>query len=143
MAAVIPGEGTVLKVTISSTLTAIVQVTNISGPTFGVASVETTALDSTAHTFRPSKLVDGGEVSLDIEYDPNNSTHQAFTALLAAPAIVACELIFNDTLTTHSKIAFNAFLTGFEPGGMTVEENLTAAVTLKVTGLPVHSAGTP
>lgn len=141
--AVIPGEGTILKVTISAALTAIVQVTNIGGPTFGVASVETTALDSTAHTFRPSKLVDGGEVSLDIEYDPNNATHQKFTSLLAAPAVVACELIFNDGLTTPAKIAFNAFLTGFEPNGMAVEENLGASITLKVTGLPIHSAGIP
>lgn len=99
-----------------------------------VGSVETTNLSSTTKTYRPT-LPDGGEVSLELEYDPTDTagTHGFLKTISGTPAIYSWTITYP---TTPSKTdVFSAFLTkgpGRSAGGP--EENLTGAVTLKITG---------
>ncbi len=130
--AVYAGQGTVLKMTISSTLTAIAQVTEIDGPGMSTGTKETTNLASTIIT-RRAQLPDPGTISATIQYDPTDATHTFLTTTAGSwpQAAVACEIDF-PVSTTH-KAAFSAILTKFAPKGMNEEDNLEADIELQVT----------
>lgn len=132
--AVSPGQGATLKMTISSTLTALAQVVEIDGPGMEVGTKEITNLGDTVKKYR-AQLPDGGEINATIEYDYADATH-AFLATTVGTwpqAAVACEVNF----TASHKAAFSAVLTKFAPKGMNTEDNLEADITLKVTGAVV------
>jgi hypothetical protein len=127
------GQGTVLSATISSILTAVAQVLEISGPDLGVGSKETTNLASTIKTYR-AQLPDPGTLSFTIQYDPADATHQFLMTTWATwPQVpVVWKVLFNTT-ATHSW-SFSAILTKFSPKGMNEEDNLEADMELKLTG---------
>lgn len=125
--AIVPGKGTLLKLGSST----IAQRVSISGPSRQVGTVETTNLDSTTKTYRPT-ILDNGELSLDIEFDPDDATHISLEDLMTTPAVSTWALVFADA--TPSTYSFSGILTGFEIGGMEVEGNLTASLTIKLTG---------
>jgi hypothetical protein len=128
------GQGTVIKFTISSTLTALTQVVEIDGPDAVVGTKETTNLSSSAKTYRAT-LPDGGSVSATIQYDPADTTHSALTAainLWPQPA-VAGSITFNTT-GTHAA-SFTCILTRFHPKGMNEEDNLEADIEFKISGI--------
>lgn len=124
--------------TISRDGVEIAEVRNIGGPKLSRA-----ALEATHHTseemWREFKkgLKDGGEVSLELQFVPDNSTHNYATGILADFAddttISEWVLTFPDTGATTW--TFDAFVTAFEPA-QPFDELLTASVTLKVTGVP-------
>lgn len=125
--AVIEGHGTLLKLgddTIAHRVT-------ISGPTRQVGTAETTDLDSTAKTYRAT-LADNGEVSLECWFDPDDDSHIALEDLVNSPELATWSLVFpTATPTTYT---FSGILTGFELSGMEVEGNLTASLTIKISG---------
>lgn len=123
--AIVPGKGTLLKLG----STTIAQRVTISGPSRSVGSVETTHLDSATKTYRPT-ILDNGELSLEIEYDPDDATHTSLEDLMATPEIESWVLEFANG-TTYT---FDGFLTGFEPNGMEVEGKLLASLTIKLSG---------
>jgi len=128
------GQGTILKVTISSTLTAVFQLLEVDGPGAEIGTKETTNLGSTVKTFR-AQLPDPGELSFTVQYDPSDTTTtQALQAMVMTwpQAAVVWNLIFN-TSPSHSW-AFSAILTGFKPKGMNEDDNLEADLKLKLTG---------
>jgi hypothetical protein len=131
--AVHTGNGSILKATISSVLTAIAQVTEIDGPSIEVGTKEITNLSDTVKKFR-ALLPDYGEVTFTIEYDPADTTHAFLqTTVATSPqSAIVYELDFSDT--TH-KATFSAFITEFHPKGMTPEDTLEADVKLKITGV--------
>lgn len=132
---VVPGLGTVLKIgdggSPTEVFTAIAQVTEIAGPNGEVVTAETTNLASTAKTFR-GVIFDGGEVTFTIQYDPRGASHTILDGFYAAvpPAQHNFQLIFQSL----SKAAFAAIITKLNPTGMTVDGNLEAECSLKVTG---------
>lgn len=129
------GQGTVLSMTISSTLTAIAQVLEISGPEVTVGAKETTNLGSTSKSYR-AQLPDSGKITFSVQYDPAGTTHQALTtAVNTWPQLpVAWKILFNTTGGSDAA-TFSAFVTKFAPKGMNTEDNLEADVELQVTGL--------
>jgi hypothetical protein len=133
------GQGTVLKATISSTLTVIAQVTEIDGPAVEVGAKETTNLASTSKTYR-AQLPDSGTVSFTIQYDPANTTHTQLTAWANTwpQTLIVWNVLFNTTGGSDTA-AFSAFLTKFKPKGMNEEDNLEADVELKLSGLVTWS----
>jgi len=134
--AINPGQGTVLKATIASTLTQVAQMVTLSGPNCEVESIDKTLLTDTKKRYRPG-LPDGGEVSGTAFYDPNDPTHLFMFGLLAAPAIIAWELVYHDAEGT--KEDFSGFLTKFERNGMEVNSNLGVDFTIKLDGLSTQS----
>lgn len=123
--AIVAGKGTLLKLD----STTIAQRVTISGPSRSVGSAETTHLDSATKTYRPT-ITDNGELSLDIEYDPADSTHISLEGLVNSPSIESWTLEF----ANGASYEFDGFVTAFEPSGMEVEGNLTASLTIKLSG---------
>jgi hypothetical protein len=133
------GQGTILKMTISSSLTAIAQVVEISGPEVTVGKKEKTNLSDVAVRKR-AQLPDGGTVSFTIQYDPADSTHTALTTAVNSwpQAAVVWNQIFN-TVAGTDKAVYTAFITKFAPKGMNQEDNLEADLELEIDGVPTWS----
>ena len=116
------GTGT----TVSFNAVAIAEVLDVTPPAMSRESVQSSHMGTTvAHTFLPTKLYDGGEVTLEIAFDPKLTT--AFTNVDAQEVIIT----FPDSAGTTW--TFQAFITGYEPADP-LEDRMTATLTLKVTG---------
>jgi len=132
--------GTLLKIgdgAPTEVFTTIAEVMDISGPSQTMATAETTSQTSAnkARTFIGTVL-DGGEVTFDINYEPAGATHDQTTGLIKDQTDLTVrnfELVFPDPATTTW--SFAALVTNFEPTAP-VDGALTASVTLKVSGLP-------
>ena|SRR5271166_4595728 len=133
------GQGTILKMTISSTLTAIAQVLEISGPDVSVGAKDKTNLSDVVKRYR-AQLPDMGKVTFSVQYDPADSTHQALTTAVNTwpQAPVIWNQIFN-TISGNDKAVYSAFLTKFSPKGMNQEDNLEADIELQIDGLVTWS----
>lgn len=118
----------------------IAEVTEIGGPSFSAEVLDITHLRS-PNMWREkiAGLKDGGEVTLTLNFDPGNATHNAATGLLAgyagavAPPTDTYTLVFPDDDATTWE--FPAFVSGYEPTAA-FEDKLTADVTLTVAGAP-------
>lgn len=134
MSTVWAGQGTVLKATISSSLTAIAQVLEIDGPGIEVGTIETTNLGSTSKS-RRAQLPDSGKITATIQYDPTDTTHQFLTTtILTWPqAAITWELLFPSAVGSHN-YQFSAILTKFAPKGFNEEDNIEADIELELTG---------
>jgi hypothetical protein len=129
------GYAAVLQTTISSVLTNIAGVRDISGPSLSQDTIEVSSRDSIWKEYVGGQ-VDGGEITFDIVYDPDTPTHLAGTAGglvkdLMAGTLQAFKLKFADT--TPATATFSALVTKFTPkapyNGMQA-----ADVTLKISG---------
>lgn len=87
---------------------------------------QTTAWEETVGT-----ILRSGEISLDIVYDPGETTHAALITAMESKTLSAFDLKFTDGTMWE----FNAYVVGFEPSAP-VEGALTASVTLKIDGEP-------
>jgi hypothetical protein len=116
----------------------IVQIKSISGPGLSLDTEDVTTHDSTAGWEEVvATIIRSGQVTFEIEYDPNAATHKnAAGGLLydlASRTANAYTLVFPSTAAVTW--TFTAFVTGFEPSAP-VEGALTATVTMKITGQP-------
>ncbi len=133
---IIPGAGTLFQISIASVYTTVGQRVTITGPSIEVNNADTTHLDSATVTNRPT-LADGGEVSLQIFFDPTDTvSHQTLAGLASTKLITNFKLIFAVT-GPNNTYTFAGFLTKYEVSGMEWSANLTADITIKVNGLPV------
>lgn len=117
--------------------TAIAEVSNIGGPNLSLDPIDVTHHSSTAGWKEfVGGLLDGGEVSFEINYDPVGATHDASTGLIAdmvARTMRNFQLVFPDTGNTTW--SFAALVTAFEPSEP-VDDKLAASITLKLSGQP-------
>jgi len=132
--------GTLLKVGDGGTpesFTTIAEVSNIGGPALKLEPIDVTNHSSTGGWKEfVGGLLEGGELSLEINYDPTHATHDASTGLIAdmaARTVRNFQLVFPDTSSTTW--SFAALVTGFEPSEP-VDGKLSAAVALTVSGQP-------
>ena len=140
MSNAIPGYGTLLKIGdgagTAEQFTTIAEVGDIAGPGFSVDTNDVTSHDSPG-AMREFKagLIDPGELSFPINFQPTNATHDAVTGLLSVMsdrAVTNFKLIFPDTGATEA--AFAALVTKFdvkEP----VAGIISADLTLKISGV--------
>ena len=107
-------------------------VKGISGPGLSVDTEDVTTHDqATAWEEVVGTILRSGEATLDLVFDPGETTHAGILAGLVGKAAEAFELKFPDASQTMWE--FDAFVTGFEPGAP-VDGALTASVTVKLTG---------
>ena len=132
--------GTLLKIGDGGSpesFTTVAEVSSIGGPTLSLDPIDVTSHDSTGGWRQfVGGLLDGGEVSLEINYDPVGATHDASTGLIAdmvARTLRNFQLVFPDTGNTTW--TFAALITAFEPSEP-IDDKLSASVTLKVSGQP-------
>lgn len=134
-------HGTLLKkgdgVSTGETFSTVAEVTNIGGPGLALEPIEVTSHSSTdGWKEKIGGLLDGGEVSVTINYVPTEGTHDGTTGLIADQsnrAVRNFQLVFPDT--SETTWTFSALVASFEPGEP-VDGALTAEVTLAVTGKP-------
>lgn len=113
------GTGTTISLGGSS----IAEILDVTPPGMARESVQTSHMGSTvAHSFLPTKLYDGGEVTLEIAFDPN-------WAVPISDDAASCVITFPDS--GSSTWTFSAFVTGYEPADP-LEDRMTASLTLKV-----------
>ncbi len=126
-----PGKGTTIKLTISSTPTTIVQATSITAPQMANPLVDTTDLSSTWRT-SIGTIPDGGEVTMAINYDASSATHAQLTTSFVAGTVETWLITFPDAQT--ATVGFTGHITAFNWSEATVENLVSATVTIKVSG---------
>lgn len=129
----------------TDTLDLIAGITNISGPGLGLDTIDTTAHDSPgAFEEVIATIIRTGEVTLDLNYNPNNATHMADTTPvggtgegLAAALVNRSTKWFRLIFPTSPAVQwdFKGIVTAFEPD-MPYDDKLGASVTIKLTGQP-------
>lgn len=113
----------------------IAQVTNISGPSLSLDTIDVTTHDQAlAWEEHVASILRSGTVTVDIVYDPALADHVAILANMVGREAVGFELQFPDA--AYTSYVFDAFVTGFTPAAP-VEGALTASVNLKITGTPI------
>lgn len=129
------GFGTLLK--FGATPTTIARVTGISGPSYEMDTIDVTAHDSSTSYFREyiAGLRDAGEVTFDLNYDPDGTTHKHASGgvpyLLEQGTLEDFEIVFPD----GTEVAFEALVISWEPD-MPFDDKMTASATLKISGKP-------
>lgn len=129
-----------LQVTISSTLTDIAGVRNLSGPSLTQNTIEASSRDSIWEEF-VGGMRSGGEVTMDVVYDPDSATHSGtaaggFVKDLVAGNTTVYKLSFADT--SPFTITFSALVTKVTPKAP-YNGLQTADVTFKLTGTPTFA----
>lgn len=112
----------------------IAAIKNITGPGLSVDTIDTTHLTSTGNwrTFL-SGPKDGGEVGLDLVWDPTDTSHEILEDVLIGGTATAFSIVWSDSGSTTWQ--FNALVTGLDPAAP-FGDYLAQAATLKVTGTP-------
>ena len=140
MSNAISSFGTLLKIgdgAGTEVFTTIAEVLDIDGPTLTQDTVEVTSQTATArYKEYIVTLKDGGEVTFDVNYITDDSTHDASTGLIKDyndGTLRNFQVIFSDSGTTTW--AISAYIVNFGPT-MPVNGALNASITLKVSGQP-------
>jgi hypothetical protein len=115
----------------SASFTTIANCVSWSGPTTENPEIDVTSLTSTAKEFIGG-LIDYGELSLELSFDPNNATHQQlFTDMEASPPTVTGWRIqfVNPTINFY----WSAFVKSFSISGE-VDGKISGSLTLRLSG---------
>ncbi|MFD6874534.1 MULTISPECIES: phage tail tube protein [unclassified Streptomyces] len=120
----------------SENFTPIANVTDITPPEIERETIDVTAHDS-PDAWREfiGGLKDGGEVSIDVNYDPRE--HDLLLADFADSQPRNYKIVWPGTL---GEWAFGALLTGFAPEAPH-DDKLAASLTFKVSGKPTITTG--
>lgn len=121
--------------TSTPTFDEVASVTALSGPGLSRDTNEVTAHDSPdQYKEFIGSLKDGGEVSMDINWDPEQTTHADLLADFEDT--VPRDYKLSLPVATTTEWAFSAIMTGFDPT-QNPDGKLEASVTFKITGKPV------
>lgn len=117
--------------------TTIAEVKDISGPSLSLATAEATSHGSTGGWREfVGTLLDGGEITFDVNFVPTGATHSYTSGLIEDMinrTLRNFQLVFPDTGSTTW--AFAALVTGVAPSAP-VEGILGASISLKISGQP-------
>lgn len=112
--------------------TTIAEITNISGPQNTLELIDATHMES-PDAFReyiPS-LLDGGEISFDINYLPANANQLGLHDDLVDRVKRNFQIVWTDT--AGSTDSFAGYVTDFTPSAQ-IDDKLSASCTIKITG---------
>ena len=101
---------------------------SVGGPNMSRESIETTHMGTdTWKTFIPADLIDGGELTVELQYDTSS-----------VPPIdgPVQEMTITWGNSEADELVFMAFMTGFSPSGGESGAIMKASATFKVTGEP-------
>lgn len=135
----VSGYGTLLQIDDGAgNYTTVAEVKDITGPGYEADTIEATN-HSSSGAWREwlSGLLDGGEVTFDVNYLPGNATHDESASGLFGLLLNRTRRNFRLVwpVTPTERVTFLGIVTGFEPSAP-VDDVLTASVTVKVTGSP-------
>jgi predicted secreted protein len=123
--------------TLSRGSTEIANITSLSPPGVTRETLNVTSHDSPDGYMQfVGGLIDGGEVTADINWSPSLDSTATLLGDLEDPDPVEYTIDFPD----GSSFTADLLITGFEPTA-NFDDKLTATLTFKVTGKPVFEAG--
>lgn len=124
--------GTILQIPILSVDTTIANVTNINGVDASCDIIDGSSHDS-ADEYREklNGFKDAGDVKLELNYDPANTTHQAVEDALATSKVY--KLKYSNAPVGRVTGTFTGFMKAFSTGSPHDGKH-TASVTIAVTG---------
>lgn len=134
MANKIKSKGTALLMDISSTFTAIPQLTDISISGEKSETYDSTTLDGGAFkTKDPTGYVEPCTITAGCFYDPQNAVHAAFIALIAAPAAKDFKITYTDAGPTSATYSGTGF--GFDKT-VAAADGVKGSFTIETSGAP-------
>lgn len=144
MAAELAGLGTVLQIKISGSFTTIPCVQSASWDGYERVMRQTACLDSLSFKKRPA-ILDLGQITVTIFYDPNDTTHQAMMTKFITPPSTPDEfkIIYPDGNTTKANVVLKGYISAFPITGIEVEGTIESQITIDVTDTVTHTAGIP
>lgn len=128
------GKGTIVRIHNAAVtpplLTQLGEITSISPPSEATDTIDATHMQSTGR-FREFiyGMSDGGDFSFEANYVPGSSDEDLIMAARSDQQVVQVEIEYVNGTTWR----FDGIVTGFEPD-VPVDDKMTVAVTLKVTG---------
>lgn len=131
-------KGTVIKQTISASLTAVAQITEFNHDGAESETYDATTIDTSGagKEYSQTGYSEGGNFGFSIFYDDKLAGHQAITDLITTPA--NCVWDITTTAASASAMAFTSAGVGFGFTGA-MNDGLKADVSLKITGLLAYS----
>ncbi len=130
-------ESTGLKTKFVMGATTVGQVASIGPPGPQRDVIEVDDLDPTDEIKKKVLgLIDAGEVSLTINFDPENSGHQAIEAAFYSGAKQSCKIKY----PSNKGYTFDAYVTGWAPQEITAGDVLQAEATFTVVSKPTYGA---
>ncbi|MGJ5817038.1 phage tail tube protein [Paludibaculum fermentans] len=120
-----------------SPLVTVASVKSISGPKLSAEQIDVTTHDSSG-SYREfvQSFKDSGEVTLNLVYDPSDTTQGNSTGLLSlfnSGAVTAMAISYPMT-SPVKKLTFTGIVIGYEWGNAEISSALEATVTVKVSG---------
>jgi len=101
-------------------------------------AIETSHMGTTGYrTFMPGDLVDPGEISMEIEHDPDEPPP---ITLVAEPITITFPLVAGGS--TAATWACSGFITSFS-ASVPMEDKMVSSVSVKLTGTPTYVDATP
>lgn len=118
--------------TLTWNVTPVGHIESISGPNISVDPIETTDLDAAAKTFI-ANIYDSGEVTLELEFMPDDTNHLVLLTDMLAGTERAVAVAFSDGAAGTSKTyTGKGIVTAYNPTA-SINEKLGASVTIKMT----------
>jgi hypothetical protein len=137
MAYIIGAGTTVARLTTPpSTYTTITQVKEVTPPALEMGTAEATHLTSTARE-HVATILDPGEVSFSILWDPDDATHLDLWTTFQAKTVSGWKITIVDATATDTTITFDGLIKNFGIDTLDVEAIAMIPVTIQVSGLPV------
>lgn len=129
-----------IETAVADTYVLISEVTNFQAPGLNASEIEVTSLDST-YVERIGGIKDGDQATMDFNYLYADAGQQRLRAMVGQVATFRIEL--NDA-ATPTRIQFDAVVTAVPgvSGGVNEAQKVSGA-TVRVTGAPVVTPGTP
>lgn len=119
----------------TTTLVTVGEVKNISGPNYSRTILETSSMDSTSqHRTYIHGFANGGDITLDIQYDPGNTTHQELTDGIVGKQEKYMLINWSDGTVTTTNFSAKCLVESFQPTA-NFDGVLMASVNLKITGV--------
>lgn len=128
-----PGNGSLVKVTITGTPTTIGQLVSFSGPNATAASIDTTGLATTAKT-SIAGMPDWGDFSFVANLDHSDTTHAKLITSFNAGTIDTWGLYYADT--NAATVTFSGHITSLTFAEAAVDNIVRVNCTVKVTAAP-------
>jgi hypothetical protein len=130
-------KGTVIKQTISASLTAVAQIIDFAHDGAETETYDATTIDTSGagKEYSQTGYSEGGNFNFSAFYDPNLAGHKAITAYIAAPANCVWNVVTTDAGPTTNAFTAAGVTFGFK-GQM--NDGLKCDVGLKITGLMTY-----
>jgi hypothetical protein len=131
--ATLESQGATLAISVGTSptsFTTIANVIDVSGPGGSASVIDITNLASVAREKRMG-LPDEGQVTFNVQLDPDNATHQAVRD--ARKNRTECQFRITLTDSTPTTLIFNGFVLNFSVS-LAVDDVVKASITIEVNG---------